>query len=424
MYTVSPRIQAALDNADRMREHSIQTRISALPRRIDIPQAHHVFDPTTVPPPTSNDIQAHHHCGMTPQMLKTLVREGQTGSPLSHRDFLEANSAIRQTSAEPKYNNIPERLQEELGVELHWLAALVETMMPETLRNLGSQAQRLSMDDFRHFEQHGGAPHGLRVVTNDMLAHINNGAPGACITHNTAETLKAQMRHLCHMRGPVVPHKCTAKSASVFGFVGNGVNIALAESADKRRLFLAFGGSFTEGGGGKHWAANIANAVGAGSKLHNTAAEVAAMCKTYADATDRELVLIGHSLGGGMAQYAGALTGCTTVGFSSAGLGSRQLAKAEAHLRQSCHRENLNPEEARASVEKRLANIHNVVMEGDMVSKTGTLLGTNSVIPRDHPSAKLPGMAHLRMQAGLRAAMVTPLQHRVQAGSMTEVHRG
>ena len=97
----------------------------------------------------------------------------------------------------------------------------------------------------------------------------------------------------------------------------DGFNAALYRSADGA-FYLAFEGtSFTSG---NDWYANISQALGFKTPQYEQAV---ALAKAVRDALGDNVVLVGHSLGGGLASAASYATGLNAITFNAAGVNSR-----------------------------------------------------------------------------------------------------
>ena len=131
------------------------------------------------------------------------------------------------------------------------------------------------------------------------------------------------------------------------------------------RTVLAFRG--TEGmGDAKDRHTDEANALGLATRQYRQAGAYARDMKLkYGDS----LVLIGHSLGGGLAQYASAQTGLETITFNTAAVAKGPLAEA-------CRQSTCKPEKVRNYVHRSdiLGNVANPATSGD-IGKTAGVVG-------------------------------------------------
>lgn len=135
---------------------------------------------------------------------------------------------------------------------------------------------------------------------------------------------------------------------------GLGLRGAIASFEDDNRIYLAFSGSKNL----TNWVTNIIQILSSADSVYLAALGIASELR--ANYPTRELVIVGHSLGGGLAQFSASLMledNVTAIGFNSAG-----LSKGTIRI--------LNPNKQKCNN----AIIH-IVSKYDFVWRLGSLLG-------------------------------------------------
>jgi hypothetical protein len=99
---------------------------------------------------------------------------------------------------------------------------------------------------------------------------------------------------------------------------GSGYRAALySDPNDRNKIFLVFRGTAELGDWTK---GNIPQQIGKGSVYFDKAIALAKLVKARADANGLPMEIVGHSLGGGMADAAGVVTGVQTTSFNPEGV--------------------------------------------------------------------------------------------------------
>lgn len=128
-----------------------------------------------------------------------------------------------------------------------------------------------------------------------------------------------------------------------------------AAFSDGDRHVLAFAGSEAQT---RDWLTNAGQSLGLGTAQYGQAAWFAKKCR---EALGGEITMTGHSLGGGLATIASAVTGCPAVTFNPAGVHDKTFRRA-----------GIDPDAFRSAAEQGL--VRNYIVRGEVLDRVQRLL--------------------------------------------------